>query len=154
MGHNRHNQAMLLLSRTIHFNSAHRLYRPDRSEEWNRRVYGKAANPGGFGHNYALELSVMGTPDPDSAMIVNLTDLDRILKDEVDRPLDHRHLNFEVPEFAQIPATAENLARWIWTKVEARIRREGWACRIAQLKLTVTPGFSVEITVPGLDPGE
>lgn len=145
---------MLLLSRTIHFNCAHRLFRLDRSEEWNLEAYGKAANPGGLGHNYALELSVAGTPDPDSAMIVNLTDLDRILKDEVDRPLDHRHLNFEVPEFAKIPATAENLASWIWTKVDARIKSEGWDCRIAHLKLTVTPGFSVEMLAEGLDPGE
>ena len=101
-----------------------------------------------------LSAAVAGTPDPDSSMIVNLTDLDRILKDEVDRPLDHRHLNFEVEEFAQIPATAENLAQWIWTKVDERIRREGWACRIAQLKLTVTPGFLVEMVAPEFDPGE
>lgn len=142
---------MLLLSRTIHFNSAHRLFRADRSEEWNRQTYGDASNPGGFGHNYSLEISVAGEPDPVSAMIVNLTELDRILKEEVDRPLDHRHLNFEVPEFATIPATAENLARWIWRRVEERIARERWKCSLARLTLTVTPTFSVEIAAAPVD---
>jgi len=136
---------VLLLSRTIHFNAAHRLYRPDRSEEWNRAAYGTAANPEGYGHNYALEVSVAGEPDPENAMIVNLTDLDRMLKEEVDRPLDHRHLNLEVAEFAAEPPTAENLARWIWRRVASRIAREGWRCRLASLTLTVTPTFSVEL---------
>jgi len=136
---------VLLLSRTIHFNAAHRLRRPDRSEEWNRATYGAAANVEGYGHNYALEVSVAGIPDDQSAMIVNLTDLDRVLKEEVDRPLDHRHLNLEIPEFAETVPTAENLARWIWDRVAARIARERWPCRLASLTLTVTPTFAVEM---------
>jgi 6-pyruvoyltetrahydropterin/6-carboxytetrahydropterin synthase len=78
-------------------------------------------------------------------MIVNLTDLDRVLKDEVDRPLDHRNLNHEIPEFASRVPTAENLARWIWDHVEARLKKEKWPCRLATLKLTVTPNFAVEL---------
>jgi 6-pyruvoyltetrahydropterin/6-carboxytetrahydropterin synthase len=136
---------VLLLSRTVHFNAAHRLFRPDRSEEWNRETYGTAANPEGYGHNYTLEVSVTGDLDPESAMIVNLTDLDRLLKEEVDRPLDHRHLNHEIPEFAATPPTAENLALWIWARISARLGREGWRCRIASLRLSVTPTFSVEL---------
>jgi 6-pyruvoyltetrahydropterin/6-carboxytetrahydropterin synthase len=136
---------MLLLSRTIHFNAAHRLFNPAKSEEWNRATYGDAANPAGYGHNYTLEVSVAGRADPESAMIVNLTDLDRVLKEEVDRPLDHRNLNVEIPEFASRVPTAENLARWIWDRVAARIAQEKWPCRLAMLKLTVTPTFSVEL---------
>lgn len=136
---------MLLLARTVHFNAAHRLFRPDRPDDWNRKTYGTASNPEGYGHNYTLEVSVTGEPDPESAMIVNLTDLDRVLKEEVDRPLDHRHLNHEIPEFAVTPPTAENLATWIWTRVAARLRREGWPCRLASLRLAVTPTFSVEL---------
>lgn len=140
---------MLLLSRTIHFNAAHRLFRADRSEEWNRATYGAAANPAGYGHNYALEVSVAGRPDADSSMIVNLTDLDRILKEEVDRPLDHRHLNREVAAFATNVPTAENLARWIWDRVSERLAREGWPCSLASLTLRVTPAFSVEMVAEG-----
>ena len=64
---------------------------------------------------------------------------------EVDRPLDHHNLNRDVPEFAGISPTAERLAAWIWQRVESRIGREGWACRLARLRLTLEPGFAVEI---------
>ncbi|MBK9063521.1 MAG: 6-carboxytetrahydropterin synthase [Acidobacteria bacterium] len=136
---------MVLLSRTIHFNAAHRLFNPGKSEEWNRATYGDSANAAGYGHNYALDVSVAGEADAATGMLVNLTDLDRILKEEVDRPLDHRNLNAEIPEFASTVPTAENLARWIWDRVEARIAKEGWPCRLHTLRLTVTPNFSVEL---------
>ena len=136
---------MLLLSRTIHFNAAHRLFNPQKSEEWNLATYGDASNPAGYGHNYTLDVSVAGVADAQSSMIVNLTDLDRILKEEVDRPLDHRNLNQEIPAFKTLVPTAENLARWIWDRVAARLEKERWPCRLAALKLTVTPTFSVEL---------
>ncbi len=139
---------MLLLTRTIHFNAAHRLWNPAKSAEWNLATFGPGANPAGYGHNYSLEIAVAGSPDPASGMIVNLTDLDRVLKEEVDRPLDHRHLNNEVAGFESTVPTAENLALWIWRRVEARLERDGWPCRLSNLVLTVTPGFSVELSAP------
>ncbi len=139
---------MVLISRTIHFNAAHRLFRRDRSEEWNRATFGAAANPAGYGHNYALEVAVAGEPDPEDGMVVNLVELDRVLREEVDRPLDHRNLNEEIPEFRDTVPTAENLALWIWRRVDARVRREGWRCRVASLTLTVTPNFRVELREP------
>jgi 6-pyruvoyltetrahydropterin/6-carboxytetrahydropterin synthase len=139
---------MLLLTRTIHFNAAHRLWNPARSEEWNRATFGPGANEAGYGHNYSLEIAVAGSADPATGMIVNLTDLDRILKDEVDRPLDHRHLNAEVEEFRETVPTAENLALWIWRRVEARLERDGWPCRLVRLALDVTPTFAVELVAP------
>ena len=135
---------MLLLSRTIHFNAGRSLWRPDWPEERNRSVYGDEG-PHGYGHNYDLEVAVAGEVDRETSMIVNLTDLDRVLKEEVDAPLDHRNLNRDVPEFARVSPTAERLAAWIWERVSARIRREGWPCRLAFLKLTLEPGFAVEI---------
>src|SRR5262249_43715972 len=100
--------------------------------------------------NYTLDVSVAGTPDADSAMIVNLTDLDRVLKEEVDRPLDHRNLNVEVPEFRTTVPTAENLARWIWDRVAARIAKEKWPCRLARLSRRVTPASWGERVAPDL----
>ncbi len=91
-----------------------------------------------------------GEADAEDGMIVNITDLDRILKDEVDRPLDHCHLNAEIPEFARTVPTAENLARWIWDRVEARLAKERWPCRLASMTLRVTPTFAVEIVEPEL----
>ncbi len=141
---------MLLLSRTVHFNAAHRLYNPKMSPEWNARTFGPGANAAGYGHNYALEVSVAGEPGPEHGMIVILTDLDRLLKEEVDRPLDHRNLNEEIPEFRTEVPTAENLALWIWRRVEARLAAERWPCRLAALTLRVTPSFSVELVSPGV----
>lgn len=135
---------MIRLSRTIHFNAGRSLWRADWTPERNLAVYGDEG-PHGYGHNYELEVAVEGAVDPETSMVVNLTDLDRILKEEVDRPLDHRQLNRDVPEFASTPPTAENVAAWIWKRVGARIEREKWKCRIVHLRLRLTPHFAVEI---------
>ena len=128
----------------MHFNAGRSLWRSDWSPQRNREVYGEEG-PHGYGHNYELEVAVEGRVDPETSMVVNLTDLDRILRDEVDRPLDHRNLNLDVPEFAAVSPTAERLAAWIWERVGARIRREGWPCRLSRLRLKLEPGFAVEI---------
>ena len=134
----------MLLSRTIHFNAGRSLWRPDWTSERNLAVYGDEG-PHGYGHNYELELAVAGDADRRTGMIVNLTDLDRVLKEEVDHPLDHRNLNLDVPEFSGVSPTAERLAAWIWERVGDRIQREGWPCRLARLRLRLEPGFAVEI---------
>jgi 6-pyruvoyltetrahydropterin/6-carboxytetrahydropterin synthase len=139
---------VIRLSRTIHFNAGRHLWRPEWSREKNFVTYGDEG-PHGYGHNFTLEVAVEGATDPETGMVVNLTDLDRVLKEEVDAPLDHRNLNLDVPAFRGVPPTAENVALWIWKQVEARIAREGWPCRLAHLRLGVTPDFSVEIVVVG-----
>lgn len=131
------------LSRRISFNAGRSLWRPDWTPERNRAVYGDEG-PHGYGHNYELEVAVEGEIDPDSSMVINLTDLDRILKEEVDAPLDHKNLNRDVPGLPS-PPTAENVAAWIWKRVSSRISREGWPCRLASLRLRLTPDFAVEI---------
>ena len=135
---------MIRLARKIDFNASRRLWRPDWPEEKNRAVYGEES-PHGYGHNYRLEVEVEGEIDAEKAMVVNLTDLDRILKEEVDRPLDHKNLNLDVPVFASLPPTFENLARWIWNRLAARIAREEWPCRLSRLRLSPAPDMAVEI---------
>jgi 6-pyruvoyltetrahydropterin/6-carboxytetrahydropterin synthase len=135
---------MIRLSRRIRFNAGRSLWRSGWSEEKNRAVYGDEG-PHGYGHNFTLDLSIEGEPDPSTGMVVNLTDLDRVLQEEVDRPLDHKNLNQDVPEFGSKPPTAENVALWIWRCVSERIAREKWPCRVVNLRLELEPGFSVEI---------
>jgi 6-pyruvoyltetrahydropterin/6-carboxytetrahydropterin synthase len=135
---------MVRLSRKIHFNAGRSLWRPDWTAERNLAVYGEEG-PHGYGHNYELEVAIEGEVDPETSMVVNLTDLDRVLKDEVDRPLDHKNLNRDVPEFAKTPPTAENLALWIWNRVASRVAKERWPCRVVHLRLSLMPGFAVEI---------
>jgi 6-pyruvoyltetrahydropterin/6-carboxytetrahydropterin synthase len=132
------------ISRTIHFNAGRSLWRADWTPEKNRSVYGEEGAHG-YGHNYELEVTVEGEIDPESSMVLNLTDLDRILKEEVDAPLDHRNLNRDVPDFAERAPTAENVAAWIWKRVGARLARERPTCRLVTLRLRLTPGFAVEI---------
>jgi 6-pyruvoyltetrahydropterin/6-carboxytetrahydropterin synthase len=132
------------LSRKIFFNASRSLWRKDWSEEKNLAIYGEES-PHGYGHNYALEVEVEGDVDAEKGMVVNLTDLDRILKEEVDRPLDHRNLNLDVSEFSATVPTFENLADWIWRRVAARIAREGWPCQLTRLLLKPSPDLAVEI---------
>lgn len=144
---------MLRLSRTIHFNAGRSLWRSGWSDAKNRAVYGEES-PHGYGHNYELEVAVEGAIDPETSMIVNLTDLDRLLKEEVDAPLDHKNLNRDVAAFASRAPTAENLAVWIWERVSERLRREAWPCRLAYLKMRLTPDFAVELESSGAPPSK
>ncbi len=111
------------LTRLVRFCAAHRYYRPEWPAERNREVFGACANEHGHGHNYTCHVTVRGTPDPETAMVVDLTHLDDILHEEIVDRLDHRHLNHDVPEFAygkQIP-TGEALAVHIWRRIAPRL---------------------------------
>ena len=114
---------MVHLTRKIEFCASHLYHNPNLSAEENRRIFGKCNNPHGHGHNYTLEVTVAGEPDPVTGMVLDLKELKQILEREVIERLDHRHLNYEVPELqGQIP-TCENLARVIWQLLEPRIRQ-------------------------------
>ncbi|MGA8939875.1 MAG: 6-carboxytetrahydropterin synthase [Acidobacteriaceae bacterium] len=115
---------MILLTRKADFSAAHFYWNPEWSEEENVRVFGKCANRQGHGHNYTLEVTVAGEIDPVSGFVVDLKQLKDIIEREVVSVYDHRHLNFEVPEFVgegvMIPTT-ENMAVAIWRRLEGKI---------------------------------
>jgi len=114
---------MIRVTRKIEFSAAHFYHNPNFSEEENRRVFGKCANLKGHGHNYVLEVTVVGEPDPETGMVLDLKELKAILRREVGDRMDHRHLNHEVPELAgQIP-TCENIAAAIWRLLEPKITK-------------------------------
>ena len=112
---------MILLTRKAEFSSAHFYWVNGWTPEENQRVFGKCANRNGHGHNYALEVTVAGEIDPTSGFVVDLKDLKEILEREVVSVYDHRHLNFEVPEFATVVPTTENLAIAIWRRLDGKI---------------------------------
>ncbi|CAN5277990.1 hypothetical protein BH20GEM2_BH20GEM2_11580 [soil metagenome] len=107
----------------MRFSAAHRYHRPEWSEARNRATFGPCANPHGHGHNYLLEVQVVGEPDPETGFCVDLGELDSVLRDEVMEPLDHRHLNHDVEEFApgELIPTTENLVLWIWERLQRRL---------------------------------
>ena len=112
---------MILLTRKVDFSAAHFYWNPDWTEEENVRVFGKCANRQGHGHNYTLEVTVAGEVDPVSGFVVDLKQLKNILEREVVSVYDHRHLNYEVPEFAATVPTTENIAIAIWRRLEGKI---------------------------------
>jgi 6-pyruvoyltetrahydropterin/6-carboxytetrahydropterin synthase len=114
---------MVYLTRKIEFSASHLYHNPALSAEENRRIFGKCNNPHGHGHNYTLEVTVAGEPDPTTGMVLDLKDLKTILEREIMERMDHRFLNYEVPELkGQIP-TCENIARAIWKILEPKIRQ-------------------------------
>jgi len=111
---------MILLTRKAEFSAAHFYWNPAWSEAENQRVFGKCANRQGHGHNYTLEVTVAGEPDPVSGFVVDLKQLKDILEREVLSVYDHRHLNHEVPEFmppSSLVPTTENIAVAIWRRL-------------------------------------
>ncbi|MBF0695098.1 MAG: 6-carboxytetrahydropterin synthase [Flavobacterium sp.] len=127
------------VSRRAHFNAAHRLFRKDWDFEKNQAVFGKCNSPNFHGHNYELIVSVTGDIDPETGFVIDLKILSDIILEEVENPLDHKNLNLDVPEFADLNPTAENIAVVIWNKVKNRIPNE------MQLEVTLfeTPRNSV-----------
>jgi 6-pyruvoyltetrahydropterin/6-carboxytetrahydropterin synthase len=111
----------MLITRKVEFSASHVCRSPQLTEEENRRCYGLAANPNGHGHNYILEVTVEGSPDPVTGMVLDLKELKEILNDEVVGPYDHRFLNYEVKPFDQVVPTVENIARDIWERLEPRL---------------------------------
>src|ERR1051325_9146453 len=101
----------MLITRKIEFSASHVCRNPALTDEENRRIYGLSANPKGHGHNYVVEVSLSGEPDPVTGMVLDLKELKDILNQEIVEPYDHRFLNYEVPPFDRVVPTTENLAR-------------------------------------------
>ena len=118
---------MILLTRRATFSAAHYYWNSDWSQEQNKAVFGLCANRNGHGHNYTLEVTVSGNPDPVSGFVVDLKWLKDLIETEVMVAYDHRHLNLEVPEFAHIIPTTENIAVAIWHRLEAPVAAAGGA---------------------------
>ena len=112
---------MILLTRKAEFSSAHFYWNDTLSPEENQRIFGKCANRNGHGHNYTLEVTVAGEIDPVTGFVVDLKQLKDILEREVVSVYDHRHLNFEVPEFRTAIPTTENIAIAIWRRLAGKI---------------------------------
>ena len=107
----------LTISRKAHFNAAHKLYRPDWSDEKNESVFGKCANENFHGHNYDLIVSLTGKVNPETGYVYDLGKLKDIIKQEVEDYLDHKNLNLDIPEFKNLNPTAENIAILIYDRL-------------------------------------
>jgi 6-pyruvoyltetrahydropterin/6-carboxytetrahydropterin synthase len=132
----------MIITRKVEFSASHICRSPRLSEEENRQVYGAAANPNGHGHNYVVEVSLEGEPDPVTGMVLDLKELKELLNREIVTPFDHRFLNYEAQPFDRIVPTAENIAREIWRRLEPHLREA--ERRLHSIRLYETPDLFVD----------
>jgi 6-pyruvoyltetrahydropterin/6-carboxytetrahydropterin synthase len=111
----------MIVTAKLDFSAAHRLHNPAFDAEWNRRMYDKCDNPNGHGHNYFIEVSVRGTIDPETGMVIDLKKLKDIMRERVVHRVDHRNLNEDVDFLRGVIPTAENLARAFWKELAPAI---------------------------------
>ncbi len=104
----------IAVTKRMTFNSGHRLYNPEYSDEKNREIFGPCSNPNGHGHNYVLEVTVTGPVDPATGMIINLKEMKAIIQREIIDKVDHKNLNLDVPFMKDIIPTTENFAARVW----------------------------------------
>ncbi|KAK6478327.1 6-pyruvoyl tetrahydrobiopterin synthase isoform X1 [Huso huso] len=102
------------VTRVQSFSACHRLHSKALSDEENKRIFGKCNNPNGHGHNYNVEITVRGKIDPATGMVLNITDLKEYIEMAIMEPLDHKNLDKDVPYFADVVSTTENVAVFIW----------------------------------------
>ena len=116
---------MMYITRRERFNAAHRLFRPEWSDEKNRDVFGKCSNPLWHGHNYVSYVTVRGEIDPATGFLVNLSDLSKVINTFIIEKVDHKNLNLEVDFMKGKLVSTENLAVEIWDQLAEPVRKLG-----------------------------
>ncbi|MDZ7717307.1 MAG: 6-carboxytetrahydropterin synthase [Balneolaceae bacterium] len=111
------------VTRKAHFNASHRLHNPNKSDEWNKRVFGKCNNPNWHGHNYIIEVTIAGEPDSETGYVIDLGELKSIIKKRIIDPCDHKNLNLEVPFLDGIIPSTENLCKAFFYEIEEEIEQ-------------------------------
>ena len=134
----------MFVTRRAEFSASHLCRVADLSEEENRRLFGEEAHVSGHGHNFVVEVTVEGDPDPITGMVLDLKDLKDILEEEVVGPMDHRFLNYEVDPFSRIVPTPENIAHEIWRRIDTRI--SGPNAQLAKVRLFESQDLYVDVT--------
>jgi 6-pyruvoyltetrahydropterin/6-carboxytetrahydropterin synthase len=136
----------LRLTKRIEFSAAHRYWRDDWDAARNRELFGASAQE--HGHNYMLEVTVVGAVDPQTGMVVNLYDLKRVLKELLEE-FDHKHLNLDTPYFKQGLPTGEHVAGVLW-RLLARRREIG---QVERIRLYDDEDGCVDVTAPDMAAG-
>ena len=104
----------ITVSRKAHFNAAHRLHNKNWSDEKNQKIFGKCNYQNYHGHNYELIVSVTGEINPETGYVIDMGELKKIIKNEIEERLDHKNLNLDVPHFSNTIPSAENICIYIY----------------------------------------
>jgi 6-pyruvoyltetrahydropterin/6-carboxytetrahydropterin synthase len=127
---------MVYLTRRERFNSAHRLFNPNFTDDENYALYGKCANPNWHGHNYELFITVKGLVDANTGMVINLKALSNVVNELVIDKMDHKNLNLEVDFLKDKITSSEMIIKSIWDVLAPAIIELG--AELHKLKLTET----------------
>lgn len=133
---------MIYLTRRERFSAAHRMYRPDWSDDENQNVFGKCSNPNWHGHNYVLYITISGELKADQGFIININILKQIIKEKVINKVDHKNLNLDVDFMKDKITTTENLAIAIWNELKSPVEKEG--AFLHCVKIAETENNSIE----------
>jgi 6-pyruvoyltetrahydropterin/6-carboxytetrahydropterin synthase len=134
---------MIFLTRRATFSASHYYWNEAWTPEKNQQVFGRCANRNGHGHNYTLEVTVAGEPDPVTGFVVDLKWLKDVMEREVLAAYDHKHLNLDAPEFARANPTTENIATAVWKRLEPATTAAGGA-RLSRIRVYETPEIFAE----------
>ena len=132
---------MVYLTRSEHFNAAHKLFNPAWTYEKNEEVFGKCANENWHGHNYELLVTVKGQPDPHTGFVFDVKKLSTIIREQVIEKIDHRNLNLDVTFMKDKMCSTENLAIGIWNELKKHLPL---TIQLHSIKLYETPRIYVE----------
>ncbi len=113
--------AQVYIRRRVRFNAAHRLHNPEMSDEWNREMYGKCNNPNWHGHNFHMEVTVKGEPDPVTGFVIDLKVLKDVIHHKIVDVCDHANLNEDVPFLQGIIPSTENVIVAFWKELESAL---------------------------------
>jgi 6-pyruvoyltetrahydropterin/6-carboxytetrahydropterin synthase len=135
--HRSEESPMLRLSQKFEFSASHRLYNRDCDDAENRRIFGKCSNPNGHGHNYELQVTLAGDVNAVGGALRNLPDFERLVGEAVIERFDHKNLNLDLPEFADLIPSVENIARVIYRLLRPRFDDAG--AKLAAVTVWETP---------------
>lgn len=130
----------MYVTRKANFSAAHRLFNPLLSDQENLDIYDKCSNPNGHGHNYYVEVTVAGEPDPKTGYVIDLKKLKRVIEEHFISKVDHKHLNLDVDFLKNVVPTAENIAIACWNQIAPWIK-EG---KLYSVRLYESQNNSVE----------
>lgn len=139
-----HGEGSMNVTRVYEFSASHRLHNAELSDDENVRLFGKCNNPRGHGHNYVIEVTLRGDPEPGRELVPG-AEFDRVVNEAIVERWDHKNLNEDLPEFAGRNPTAEEIARVAWGRVRESIdRRELRGVELDRIKLRETERNHVE----------
>jgi 6-pyruvoyltetrahydropterin/6-carboxytetrahydropterin synthase len=136
----------MLITRRAEFSASHFCRVASLSDQQNWQLFGEESHASGHGHNFVVEVSIEGEPDPITGMIVDLKELKDILEREIVAPMDHRFLNYEVEPFGRVVPTTANIALEVWRRLEKQFGLARF--RLSRVRLFETADLYVDVVAP------